>query len=80
MGRDGKQRARSQIIRAKRRPLIISGTVLMIVRMWQRERVWQGPHWRQLKSTKFQSAGYGIAHYGGRKTQIVVDFYGGYVE
>jgi len=51
-------------------------TTLTILRMWQKEKTWRGSHWRQIKSKKFNSAGYGVAKYGARKTQILVNFYG----
>lgn len=51
-------------------------TVLTIVRMWQAEKSYNGPHWRQIRDKRFQSFGVGVARYGGRKTQVVVNFYG----
>lgn len=55
-------------------------TVLRVVRMWQAEKAWRGPHWRQLKDSDFKSAGVGVAKYGARKTQLVVNFYGRLVD
>lgn len=51
-------------------------TVVRIVRMWQAEKSYRGPHWRQVKDRDFKSAGVGVAMYGSRKSQLVVDFYG----
>lgn len=51
-------------------------SVVLIVRMWQAERQWGGPHWRQIKDRDFRSIGIGVARYGARKTQLVVNFYG----
>jgi hypothetical protein len=51
-------------------------STLFIVRMWQAEKAWGGPHWRQIKDDDFKSAGVGVARYGKRKTQIVMNFYG----
>jgi hypothetical protein len=51
-------------------------TTILIVRMWQAERTWRGPHWRQVKDGDFQSIGVGVAKYGWRKSQVLVDFYG----
>jgi hypothetical protein len=55
-------------------------TVLKLLRMWQREKAWYGWHWRNIKSKKYQSVGYGVARYGKRKTQLIVDFYGPLVD
>jgi hypothetical protein len=51
-------------------------TVLAVVRMWQAEKSYNGWHWRQIRDTRFKSFGVGVARYGNRKTQIVVNFYG----
>jgi hypothetical protein len=51
-------------------------TVVRIVRMWQSEKAWGGPHWKQIKNPKFASVGVGVARYGSRKTQIIMNFYG----
>jgi hypothetical protein len=51
-------------------------TVVMLVRMWQAEKAWGGPHWKQIKNGKFESVGVGVARYGSRKTQVVMNFYG----
>jgi len=51
-------------------------TVVTIVRMWQAEKKWRGWHWKQIKAGKFRSVGVGVARYGSRKTQVVVNFYG----
>lgn len=51
-------------------------TVVRIIRMWQTEKAWNGPHWRQIKDPDFKSMGVGVARYGNRKTQLVVNFYG----
>jgi hypothetical protein len=51
-------------------------TALRLVRMWQAEKAWRGWHWRQLKDKDFKSAGVGVAKYGSRKTQVVMNFYG----
>lgn len=51
-------------------------SVIRIVRMWQAEKAWRGPHWKQIKNGKFASVGVGVARYGSRKTQIVMNFYG----
>lgn len=51
-------------------------TVLAVVRMWQAEKSYNGWHWRQIRDKDFQSFGVGVARYGNRKTQIVVNFYG----
>lgn len=52
--------------------------VVLIVRMWQREKSYGGSHWRQLKDRRFKSAGTGVAKYRGR-SQLVVNFYGALV-
>ena len=51
-------------------------TVVRIIRMWQSEKAWNGPHWRQIKDPEFKSVGVGVARYGSRKTQLVMNFYG----
>lgn len=51
-------------------------TVVRIIRMWQSEKAWNGPHWRQIKDPEFRSVGVGVARYGSRKTQMVMNFYG----
>jgi Cysteine-rich secretory protein family len=51
-------------------------TVVRIVRLWQTEKSWNGPHWRQIKDPEFKSIGVGVARYGKIKTQIVINFYG----
>ena len=51
-------------------------TVVRIIRMWQAEKAWNGPHWRQIKNPDFRSVGVGVARYGNRKTQVVMNFYG----
>jgi hypothetical protein len=51
-------------------------STLAVVRMWQAEKAWGGPHWKQIKDRDFKSAGAGVARYGKRKTQIVMNFYG----
>ncbi len=51
-------------------------TVVRIIRMWQAEKSYNGPHWRQIKDPDFRSVGVGVARYGGRKTQLVMNFYG----
>jgi Cysteine-rich secretory protein family len=51
-------------------------TVIRIVRMWQSEKSYNGWHWRQIKSSKLESIGVGVARYGKRKTQLVLNFYG----
>ena len=51
-------------------------SVVRIVRMWQAEKSYNGPHWRQIRNKDFRSFGVGVARYGKRKTQIVVNFYG----
>lgn len=51
-------------------------TVIRIVRMWQAEKSYGGPHWRQIRDKDFKSFGVGVARYGKRKTQIVINFYG----
>ena len=51
-------------------------TVIRIVRLWQTEKSWRGSHWRQIKDPDFKSVGVGVARYGNRKTQIVMDYYG----
>ena len=51
-------------------------TVIRVVRMWQAEKAWNGWHWRQIRDSDFKSFGVGVARYGSRKTQIVVNFYG----
>lgn len=49
--------------------------VITMARWWWDEKSWNGPHWRQLKSRKFKSAGYGVAQ-NGKHTRLVVNFYG----
>lgn len=51
-------------------------TVIRMVRLWQTEKSWGGPHWRQIKSPDYRSIGVGVARYGRYKTQIVLNFYG----
>lgn len=51
-------------------------TALRLIRMWQAEKKWRGPHWKQIKDPDFKSAGVGVAKYGGRKAQVVMNFYG----
>ena len=51
-------------------------TVVRIIRMWQAEKAWNGPHWRQIKDPDFKSVGVGVARYGNRKTQLVINFFG----
>ncbi len=51
-------------------------TVIRIVRMWQAEKSYNGSHWRQIRDKDFRSFGVGVARYGKRKTQVVVNFYG----
>jgi len=51
-------------------------TVVRMVRMWQSEKSWGGPHWRQIKDPDFKSIGVGVTRYGNRKTQIIMNFYG----
>ena len=51
-------------------------TVVRIIRMWQTEKSYNGPHWRQIKDPEFKSVGVGVARFGGRKTQLVMNFYG----
>jgi len=51
-------------------------TAISVVRMWQSERSYGGTHWRQLKKATFKSVGVGVAKYGSRKAQIVMNFYG----
>ncbi len=51
-------------------------TVVRIIRMWQAEKAWNGPHWRQIKDPEFKSVGVGVARLGSRKTQLVINFYG----
>lgn len=55
-------------------------TALRLVRMWQAEKSYRGPHWRQIKDADFKSAGVGVAKYGSRKAQIVMNFYGKVVD
>jgi hypothetical protein len=55
-------------------------TVLRIVRMWQAEKSYRGSHWRQIKDADFKSVGVGVAKYGSRKAQLVVNFYGKVVD
>jgi hypothetical protein len=49
--------------------------VITMARWWYDEKKWGGPHWRQLKSPKFKSAGYGVSKRGNH-TRLVVNFYG----
>lgn len=49
-------------------------TTLAIVRMWQTEKTWVGPHWKQTKDGALKSVG--VARYGKRKGRIVADFHG----
>ena len=51
-------------------------TAVQLVRMWQAEKSYRGPHWKQIKDKDFQSAGVGVAKYGSRKVQLVMNFYG----
>lgn len=51
-------------------------TALRLVRMWQAEKTYRGPHWKQIKDRDFKSAGVGAAKYGSRKVQLVMNFYG----
>lgn len=51
-------------------------TVVRVIRMWQTEKDWNGPHWRQIKDPEFKSVGVGVARFGNRKTQLVINFYG----
>lgn len=51
-------------------------TVVRLMRMWQAEKRYNGWHWRQLKDREFRSGGVGVASYGKRKTQLVLNFYG----
>jgi len=55
-------------------------TAIRIIRMWQAEKAWRGPHWKYVKNAEFKSAGVGVAKLGLRKTQLVVDFYGRVVD
>jgi uncharacterized protein YkwD len=55
-------------------------TALRVVRMWQSERAYGGVHWRQIKDPGFKSVGVGVAKYGSRKAQVVVNFYGKVVD
>ena len=56
-------------------------TALRVVRMWQAEKGRSyRPHWKQLKDPDFKSAGVGVAKYGRRKVQVVVNFYGKVVD
>ena len=55
-------------------------TVIRVVRMWQAEKSYNGWHWRQIRDRDFKSFGVGVARYGPRKTQIVVNFYGKLVD
>lgn len=51
-------------------------TVVRVIRSWQTEKAWNGPHWRQIKNPEFKSVGVGVARFGNRKTQLVINFYG----
>lgn len=51
-------------------------TALRVTRMWQAEKSYNGPHWRQIKDPKFVSVGVASAKYGSRKSQLVMNFYG----
>lgn len=51
-------------------------TIVRVMRMWQKEKHYNGWHWRQLKDPEFRSAGVGVASLGIRKAQIVLNFYG----
>ena len=51
-------------------------TVIRVVRMWQAEKSYGGWHWRQLRSKDYRSVGVGVARYGKRKTQLVMNLYG----
>ena len=51
-------------------------TVIRIIRMWQAEKSYGGPHWRQIRDKDFKSFGVAVARYGNRKAQIVMNFYG----
>jgi hypothetical protein len=51
-------------------------TTIRLVRLWQSEKRYRGPHWRQIKDRDFRSLGVGVAKYGQRKAQVVVNFYG----
>lgn len=51
-------------------------TVIRVIRMWQAEKSYNGWHWRQIRDRDFKSFGVGVARYGGRKTQIVLNLYG----
>ena len=55
-------------------------TTLRIVRMWQDEKAWGGPHWRQIKDKDFKSVGIAVARYGKRKAQVVINFYGKHID
>jgi hypothetical protein len=55
-------------------------TVIRVVRMWQAEKSYNGWHWRQIRDRDFKSFGVGVARYGPRKTQIVINFYGKLVD
>jgi hypothetical protein len=55
-------------------------TVITVIRMWQSEKSYGGSHWRQIKDKDFKSVGIGIARYGSRKTQLVMNYYGNVVD
>ncbi len=54
--------------------------VTFILRWWQREKAYNGWHWRQLKDKDFKSMGVAIARRGSGKSQLVVNFYGKVVD
>ena len=51
-------------------------TIVLVLGMWQKEKRYNGWHWRQLKDPDFKSAGVGVASLGSRKAQLVLNFYG----
>ena len=51
-------------------------TIVQVLRMWQKEKRYNGWHWRLLKDRDFKSAGVGVASLGSRKAQFVLNLYG----
>ncbi|GEM_PF-6073264 len=49
--------------------------VLFTFRLMQNERSWGGPHWRQMRDTRWRSVGIGVMAVG-TQSRIVYDFYG----
>lgn len=59
---------------ACRSGMSVRGTIIWAHRVFQSEKSWNGPHWKNIKNSRFWYIGIGIWRYGDR-VRLITDFY-----